>query len=516
LEKHIPRRPVPAIDELEMAEEESIREQRARSIFMSFENSTWKQEEKRLEEIVNNNIRAKFASLEMQLEERHLPTNPDIMDENSTFIAANYTLQHLSGDDVELEFLPTESLMTEQNISRTASILPLEQRKGPLGESSFLHDSRFWLDWEYDPLPDPVPVSITKSSMTNRLESYRENVTLRYDLQHGPLRALLPPEHNPFVRDENFHRIKALLEKVDAKLDQEIMVPLGNDYLRTTKRSVKTSKRRILTDFEKELSAIDENDDNLAYYFDSIRRLVRSTIRRRFSHLYGNSFEKFTEAMGLIDGKLPGSLTNQRKLKGNSKEEREKWQEEFFDFFYKELVPRANTVIKKKFLQATSQGYRSAVDDPSESFDSSEISLPVLTIDPSDELSTIFSNPNVERDFVKKKREQIIKNEKSMMRFLQAADGRTRGIKEQMEFSMAIAGQAKDTLRKVRGERKLFMSYKVHGNDDEASRGRRSGKTRLPAAEVPPPREQSVESGLFDEDKLFGEHAATELPKFEE
>lgn len=334
-------------------------------------------------------------------------------------------LEEVFGEELSVSMIPKEGLSVEHQLSGSPSVLPSAERAGPLGESSFRHDSRLWLDWDHDPLPPPVPSSSAPSATlqkTNLLDAYRTNATLRYDLQHGALAALLPPEHNPLYRDNEHHEMSLLLQACDARIEEEISVPLGEDYVRTKRRSKISSERRILDDFETALEEIDENDDNLAYYFDSIRRLVRQTVRRRFPTLFEKSYETLIESVGIAENKIPGATAGYRRLKGSSKDEREKWQEELFNFFDDEITPRANRVILKKFMQATAAGFRTFMEDPPV-LDASEIAMPILNLEPAEEMAMVFTNPFAERDLVKRKREQIMENERKMLRVMQAADG---------------------------------------------------------------------------------------------
>lgn len=73
---------------------------------------------------------------------------------------------------------------------------------------------------------------------------------------------------------------------------------------------------------------------------------------------------------------------------------------------------------------------------------------------------------------------------------------RTKSQKEQVEFAVDIGAQIQATARRVQKERKVILSYKISGNDDGPNRGRKSGKTRLPAAEVPPPKIRNEEDSI--------------------
>lgn len=84
---------------------------------------------------------------------------------------------------------------------------------------------------------------------------------------------------------------------------------------------------------------------------------------------------------------------------------------------------------------------------------------------------------------------------------------RTRGPKDQVDFAVAVSSQLQRSVRRVKAERKVLMAYKVGGGDDGATRGRKSGKTRLPAAPVPPPKEPGAGSSMFDADGLLGNTA---------
>lgn len=80
---------------------------------------------------------------------------------------------------------------------------------------------------------------------------------------------------------------------------------------------------------------------------------------------------------------------------------------------------------------------------------------------------------------------------------------RTRGPKDQVDFAVAVSSQLQRSVRRVKAERKVLMAYKVGGGEDGAARGRKSGKTRLPAAPVPPPKEPGTGSSMFDADGLL-------------
>lgn len=263
--QHIPKRVVPVAEETEAFEEEFIRQQRAAKILNSFESSPWRQEERQVEELMEDNVQKKMQHLVRVLSQRRGSFESFYRDDMQNFLKTAEGEEHVENRERMLQL--QRERYPDGVANETSLLFWLEGELGtsdkPMKSSTLEADSLLQKSRKKAiQLPRPTTASSKEATMENEDEKDSfMNVPSLLDVEDEmpvAMAALLPAEFNPLHHAEKKYSLEHTLQHAE-----HLLATIGV-YPKKAKKPSKTKKIIVSEDDDED----DDDEDGDDYDFE--------------------------------------------------------------------------------------------------------------------------------------------------------------------------------------------------------------------------------------------------------